>query len=114
MLMGKGAWVGAGALAAALQSKEKGNAVAVAYPEDGAILMISPSSILKNAPAPNTAKLFIEYLLSKNANEIMVNFRQDPVNVHVKPLPGGRSIADVKTERPTYDVFDWGIAKVKV
>jgi len=53
--------------------------------------MISPSSILKNAPAPNTAKLFMEYLLSRDANEIMVKFRQDPVNVHVKPLPGGRS-----------------------
>jgi len=33
------------------------------------------------------------------------------VNVHVKPLPGGRSIADVKTVRPTYDEIDKGIAE---
>src|SRR5436309_2121601 len=71
------------------------------------------SSIMKNAPAPNTAKLFMEYLLSKDANEIMVKFRQDPVNAQVKPLPGGKSIADVKTVRPTYDEIDKGIPEVK-
>ena len=113
MLNAKESWVGAGPLATTLQSKDKGNPVAVAYPEDGAILMISPSSILKNAPAPNTAKLFVEYLLSRDANEIMVKFRQDPVNVHVKPLPGGRSIADVKTVRPSYEEIDKGIPEVK-
>jgi len=113
MLNAKESWVGAGPLATTLQSKDRGNPVAVAYPEDGAILMISPSSILKNAPAPNTARLFMEYLLSRDANEIMVKFRQDPVNVHVKPLPGGRSIADVKTVRPSYEEIDKGIPEVK-
>src|SRR6267142_776471 len=113
MLNAKESWVGAGPLATTLQSKDRGNPVAVAYPEDGAILMISPSSILKNAPAPNTARLFLEYLLSRDANEIMVNFRQDPVDVHVKPPPGGRSIADVKTVRPSYEEIDKGIPEVK-
>jgi iron(III) transport system substrate-binding protein len=113
MLNAKESWVGAGPLATTLQSKDKGNPVGVIYPEDGAILMISPSSIMKNAPAPNTARLFMEYLLSKDANEIMVKFRQDPVNVHVTPLPGGKSIADVKTVRPTYDEIDKGIPEVK-
>jgi iron(III) transport system substrate-binding protein len=113
MLNAKESWVGAGPLATTLQSKDKGNPVAVGYPEDGAILMISPSSILKNAPAPNTARLFLEYLLSRDANEIMVKFRQDPVNVHVKPPPGGRSIADVKTVRPSYEEIDKGIPEVK-
>src|SRR5213594_2243469 len=113
MLNARESWVAAGPSATTLISKDKGNPVAIAYPEDGAILMISPSGIMKNAPAPSTAKLFIEYLLSKDANEIMVKFRQDPVNVHVKPLPGGRSIADVKTVRPTYDEIDKGIPEVK-
>jgi len=43
----------------------------------------------------------------------MVKFRQDPVNAHVKPLPGGRSIADVKTVRPSYEEIDKGIPEVK-
>jgi len=41
----------------------------------------------------------------------MVKFRQDPVNVHVKPLPGGRSIADVEDGPPTYDEIDKGIPR---
>jgi iron(III) transport system substrate-binding protein len=113
MLNAKESWVGAGPSATTLQSKDRGNPVAVAYPEDGAILMVSPSSIMKNAPAPNAAKLFMEYLLSKDCNEIMVKFRQDSVNKLVKPLPGGKSIADVKTVRPTYEEIDKGIPEVK-
>jgi len=113
MLNAKESWVGAGPSATTLQSKDKGNPVAIAYPEDGAILMVSPSSILKNAPAPNAAKLFVEYLLSRDCNEIMVKFRQDSVNKFVKPPPGGRSIADVKTVRPTYEEIDKGIPEVK-
>jgi iron(III) transport system substrate-binding protein len=113
MLNAKESWVGAGPSATTLQSKDKGNPVAVVYPEDGAILMVSPSSILKNAPAPNTAKLFMEYLLSKECNEIMVKFRQDSVNKLVKPLPGARSLADVKTIRPSYEEIDKGIPEVK-
>jgi iron(III) transport system substrate-binding protein len=113
MLNAKESWVGAGPSATTLQSKDKGNPVAVVYPEDGAILMVSPSSILKNAPAPNTAKLFMEYLLSKDCNEIMVKFRQDSVNKLVKPLPGSKSIAEVKTIRPTYEEIDKGIPEVK-
>jgi len=113
MLNAKESWVGAGPSATTLQSKDKGNPLAVVYPEDGAILMVSPSSILRNAPAPNTAKLFMEYLLSRDCNEIMVKFRQDSVNKLVKPLPGSKSIADVKTVRPSYEEIDKGIPEVK-
>jgi hypothetical protein len=35
------------------------------------------------------------------------------VNKFVKPLPGARSLADVKTIRPTYDEIDKGIPEVK-
>ncbi len=113
MLNAKESWVGAGPSATTLQSKDKGNPLGVVYPEDGSVLMVSPSSILKNAPAPNAAKLFMEYLLSKDCNEIMVKLRQDSVNKLVKPLPGSRSIADIKTIRPSYDEIDKGIPKVK-
>jgi iron(III) transport system substrate-binding protein len=113
MLNAKESWVGAGPSATTLQSKDKGNPVAVVYPEDGSILMVSPSSILKNAPAPSTAKLFMEYLLSRECNEIMVKQRQDSVNKLVKPLPGSKSIADVKTVRPSYEEIDKGIPEVK-
>jgi iron(III) transport system substrate-binding protein len=75
--------------------------------------MVSPSAVLKNAPAPNAGKLLIEYLLSRECNELIVQHAQDPINKHVKPMAGGRSIAEVKTIRPTYEEIDKGIPEVK-
>ena len=113
MLNAKESWVAAGPSATTLASKDKGNPLAISYPEDGSLLMISPSAIVKNGPAQNTAKLFMEYLLSRECNEIMVKMRQDSVNKAVKPLPGARSLADIKTVRPTYDEIEQGIPEVK-
>ncbi len=113
MLNAKESWVAAGPTGTTLISRDKGNPLAVVYPEDGAVLMVSPSGILKNAPAPNAAKLFMEYLFSKECNEIIVKFRGDSINKHVKPLPGARSLADVKTIRPTHDEVLKGIPEVR-
>ena len=113
MLNAKESIVAAGPSATTLESRAKGNPLAVVYPEDGAVLMVSASGILKNAPAPNAARLFMEYLLSREGNEVMVQQHQDPVNKHVKPMPGARSIADVKTIRPTAVEIEKGIPEVK-
>ena len=113
MLNAKESVVAAGPSATTLESKAKGNPLAVVYPEDGAVLMVSASGIVKNAPAPNAAKLFMEYLLSRDANEIMVKMHQDPVNKNVKPLPGSKPLAEVKTIRPSYEEIDKGIPEVK-
>ena len=113
MLNAKESWVAAGPSATTLESKDKGNPLAVVYPEDGAVLMVSPTGILRNAPAPNAARLFEEYLLSRECNEIMVKMRQDSVHKAVKPLPGARSLAEVKTIRPSYDEVERGIPEVK-
>jgi iron(III) transport system substrate-binding protein len=113
MLNAKESWVAAGPSATTLESRAKGNPLAVVYPEDGAVLMVSPSGILRNAPAPNAAKLFMEYLLGKECNDIMVQQHQDPVNKFVKPAPGGRPLAEVKTIRPSYDEILKGIPEVK-
>jgi iron(III) transport system substrate-binding protein len=71
MLNAKESIVAAGPSATTLESRAKGNPVAVVYPEDGAVLMVSASGILKNAPAPSAGRLFIEYLLSAEGNEVM-------------------------------------------
>jgi iron(III) transport system substrate-binding protein len=113
MLNAKESIVAAGPSATTLESKAKGNPLAVVYPEDGAVLMVSPTAIMKNAPAPNAAKLFVEYLLSRECNEIQVQHAQDPVNKHVKPMAGGRSIAEVKTIRPSFQEIEKGIPEVK-
>jgi iron(III) transport system substrate-binding protein len=113
MLNAKESIVAAGPSATTLESRAKGNPVAVVSPEDGAVLMVSASGILKNAPAPNAGRLFIEYLLSREGNEVMVSQYQDPVNKSVKPMAGGKSIAEIKTIRPTAVEIEKGIPEVK-
>jgi iron(III) transport system substrate-binding protein len=113
MLNAKESWVAAGPSGTTLESMDKGNPLKIVYPEDGAVLMVSPSGILKNAPAPNAAKLFMEYLLSKECNEIMVKMRGDSVNKNVKPRPGQKPLTEVKTIRPSYEEIDKGIPEVK-
>src|SRR5262249_24849141 len=71
------------------------------------------SGIVKNAPAPNAAKLFMEYLLSREGNEVVVSQYQDPVNKHVKSMAGGKSIAEVKTIRPSLTEIEKSIPEVK-
>ncbi len=113
MLNAKESIVAAGPSATTLESRAKGNPLAVVYPEDGAVLMVSASGIVKNAPAPNAARLFIEYLLSREASQIMVQQHQDPVNKNVKPMAGAKSIAEIKTIRPTAAEIEKGIPEVK-
>ncbi|MGH7349494.1 MAG: ABC transporter substrate-binding protein [Candidatus Rokuibacteriota bacterium] len=113
MLNAKESIVAAGPSATTLESRAKGNPLAVVYPEDGALLMVSASGILKNAPAPNAAKLLMEYLLSRDGNEVMAKHFQDPVNKHVKPMAGAKSIAEIKTIRPAAAEIEKGIPEVK-
>jgi iron(III) transport system substrate-binding protein len=113
MLNAKERWVAAGPDATTLLSKDKGNPLGVVYPEDGKLLMISPTGIPKNAPAPNAAKLFVEYLLTKEAAEVQVKDRSQVVVKGVRPLPGAKAMDEIKVTRPTEDEIAKGIPEVK-
>lgn len=113
MLNAKERWVAAGPDATTLLSRDKGNPLSVSYPTDGALLMVSPTGIPKNAPAPNAAKLFVEFLLDKEAAEIQVKDRSQVVIKGIKPLPGAKSMDEIKTMRPTEEEITKGIPEVK-
>lgn len=49
---------------------EKGNPLKVIHPTDGFVAAVSPSAVLAASKNPNTAKLFLEFLLSKETAEI--------------------------------------------
>ena len=42
----------------------RGNPIGLVQPKDGAVLVVSPSAVMANAPHPNAARLFMEFLLS--------------------------------------------------
>jgi iron(III) transport system substrate-binding protein len=113
MLNAKERWVAAGPEATTLLSRDKGNPLAVVYPSDGALLMVSETGIPKNAPSPNAARLFVEFLLDKDAAEVSVRDHSLPVIKGVKPAPGAKPLEEIKVIRPTEEEIAKGIPEVK-
>lgn len=113
MLNAKERWAAAGPEATTLMSKDKGNPLAVIYPTDGALLMVSPSGIPKNAPSPNAARLYMEFLLSKEAGEVQVKNHSLSVVKGVAAAPGAKPLESIKVIRPTEDEITKGIPEVK-
>jgi iron(III) transport system substrate-binding protein len=53
--------------------KKKGNPVEPIYPTDGSPLVTSPSAVAADAPHPNAARLFTEYLFDLEAQQTLVD-----------------------------------------
>jgi iron(III) transport system substrate-binding protein len=113
MLNAKERWVAAGPEATTLLSRDKGNPLSVIYPTDGALLMVSPSAVPKNAPSPNAGKLFIEFLLDKEAAESQVKSHSMAVIKGIKPAAGAKPLEEIKIVRPTEEEITKGIPEVK-
>ncbi len=77
----------------AIEAAAKGNPVTVVYPSDGSVMILGYTAILKNAPQPNTARLFTEFLLDVEHAKVVA----DAGYVSVRPevvtiLQGGKRV----------------------
>jgi iron(III) transport system substrate-binding protein len=106
-------WVGAGPGATTLRSASRGNPLAVHYPDDGTMLMVAPTAVMKGSRNPNAARLFFEFLLSKRASEIQVENFSEIVRGDVPTFPGGRDLSQVNLIQPTVQEIEKGIPEVK-
>ncbi|MDQ8729756.1 extracellular solute-binding protein [Bradyrhizobium sp. LHD-71] len=73
------------------------------YPEDGAIVSFSPTGIVATTVHPNAAKLFVEFLLSKESAAITASEFTVPVRTDITPAPGIHPLGTLKgiTKNPT-------------
>ena len=55
------------------QIKKKGNPVEIVYPKEGVPLVVSPTAIMSFAPHPNAAKLFTDFTLSREIQQVMAD-----------------------------------------
>ena len=94
-----------------LESVDTGDPLKPVYPADGSILVATPSAILKDAPHPNAAKLFMEFLLGREFSAILAGARYEVMRADVKPLPGSKPVTEVKILQPTIDDATTGIAE---
>ena len=96
-----------------LLSLSRGNPITLIYPEEGALLVASPSGIPKNAPHPNAAKLFQEFAASRDFSLATTQFFNMPLRTDVPPPKGARPLDQVKLIAPTVEEIEKGVPEVK-
>jgi iron(III) transport system substrate-binding protein len=80
-----------------LVMKKDGNPVEPIYPKEGAPLVISPSAIMKEAPHPNAAKLFQNYLYSLEGQQALIDIGlMRSFHDEAKEPPGIPTFKDIK------------------
>ena len=80
--------------------KEAGQPVEVIYPAEGTPTVTGPSGVFKSAPNPNAARLFQNWLHSREAQQLLVDVsRQHSVHAQVEEKAGARKLGDIKLWR---------------
>ena len=99
-------------LSGALLAADKGNPITAVYPTDGSVVCIGPAAVIANAPHPNAARLFMEYLLSAEFAQFLADNRVDPVRAGVKLKPGAKPIEEVKPITQTVAQIAKGVPEI--
>src|SRR5262249_538466 len=55
------------------QAKKKGNPIEIVFPAEGVPLVVSPSAIAAFAPHPNAAKLFTDFIFSRDVQQVLAD-----------------------------------------
>lgn len=80
--------VGAASNGSSLIAASRGNPVKVNYPTDGTVVVTSPTCILSNAPNPNAARLFSEFLTGTEFAQVVANGFGTPILAGAQVLEG--------------------------
>jgi iron(III) transport system substrate-binding protein len=99
--------------AATLFSISRGNPLVLIYPSDGTLMVPAPSAALKNAPRPNAAKLFMEFITGPAYSQATRPFFAESLRPEVPPPPGARPLAEIRLITPTPEEIEVGIPEVK-
>jgi iron(III) transport system substrate-binding protein len=80
-----------------IRYKEQGQPVEIVYPQEGTPVATAPSAIFKAAPNPNAARLFQNWMHSREGQQLLVDFaRQYSPHSQTVEKPGVRPLKDIK------------------
>ena len=91
---------------------EKGNPLAIQHPEDGLVLCVTPSAIPANAPHPNAARLFMEFMLGDIYSRLVAADGTEPIRIGVQPKEGVPLLTTQKVIPLTVDEIRKGVPEV--
>jgi len=96
------------------QLKEDGKPVDVIYPSEGSPLIIGPNGVLKNAPNPNAARLFQNWMHGREGQQLLIDFaRQYSAHKQTVEKPGVRKLADIKLMKEDPEGVEKGADEIK-
>jgi iron(III) transport system substrate-binding protein len=81
----------------------KGAPVAFTFPEDGVLSLPSPMAIGAKARNPEAARVFLDFVLSKEGQQVLVSKHFLPVRTDVDPPPGLPSPSEIKALPVDYE-----------
>jgi len=80
-----------------LQLKEGGAPIEIVYPAEGTPFVPSCEAIIKNAPHPNAARLFISFVVSRETQQFLVDVAAlRSFHPDVKEKPGRTPLSAIK------------------
>ncbi len=91
----------------------RGNPLGITYPEDGSVLIISPSAIPVDAPHPAAARVFLNFLLGPEHSRIQAAAGGLPLLPGIAVVKGVKLPGDIKVIRPTDQVIEEELPKLK-
>lgn len=103
--------VGAGPDNYSLERKAGGNPIDIVYPDDDAVLITSPVAVMKDAPHPNAARLFMNFFYSREYSQALVKTFNYPLRTDV-PSANGVKLDKIKWTRNKVDRLATGIPEV--
>ncbi|WP_205029851.1 ABC transporter substrate-binding protein [Streptococcus porcinus] len=78
--------------------------IKVIYPEEGSVFLPASAAIIKNAPNKSNAKKFIDFIVSKDAQDALgTETTNRPVRNDAKVSKNMKSLKDIKTINEDYD-----------
>jgi iron(III) transport system substrate-binding protein len=96
-----------------LLSIERGNPLRLIYPTEGVLATISPSAILRNAPHPNAAKLFMEFTTGPYLSQTVRLLYGESLRPDVPPPEGARPLDQITLLAPTQEEAEKGVPEVR-
>ncbi len=105
--------MGVAADAAYVAESAKALSISVLYPEDGAFVIPSPSSVVKGSPHPNAAKAFADFLLSTTVQELIPKEHLYSARTDFAGPEGAPPLSAIKIHPIDYDFIEAESPRIK-
>jgi iron(III) transport system substrate-binding protein len=106
--------IAAGALDSyAADDRKDGHPIATIYPTEGTFVIPSPTSVIKDSPNPNAAKVFAAFMITPDVQKIFPEDGGYAARTDVAPPAGSPELGTLKTIPVDYDYIEKQSSAIK-